>query len=120
MSLILYKEKESGLGDYMKYLVTGANGYIGQGVVKTMLDLGAEVVATDFHTDEVDVRAKRIDADLFTLEDPYGYFEKPDVVIHLAWRDGFRHASENHIIDLPKHYDFLKKMINNHTSERGG
>ena len=45
----------------MKYLVTGANGYIGQGVVKTMLDLGADVVATDFHTDEVDERAKRIE-----------------------------------------------------------
>ena len=94
----------------MKYLVTGANGYIGQGVVKTMLDLGAEVVATDFHTDEVDARAKRIDADLFTLDDPYGYFEKPDVVIHLAWRDGFRHASENHMKDLPNHYAFIDKM----------
>ena len=94
----------------MKYLVTGANGYIGQGVVKTMLDLGAEVVATDFHTDEVDERAKRIDADIFKLEDPYGYFEKPDVVIHLAWRDGFRHASENHMKDLPHHYEFLEKM----------
>ena len=94
----------------MKYLVTGANGYIGQGVVKTMLDLGAEVVATDFHTDEVDSRARRIDADLFTLEDPYSYFEKPDVVVHLAWRDGFRHASENHINDLPKHYAFIEKM----------
>ena len=94
----------------MKYLVTGANGYIGQGVVKTMLDLGAEVVATDFHTDEVDSRARRIDADLFALEDPYSYFEKPDVVVHLAWRDGFRHASENHINDLPKHYAFVEKM----------
>jgi dTDP-6-deoxy-L-talose 4-dehydrogenase (NAD+) len=94
----------------MKYLVTGANGYIGQGVVKTMLDLGAEVIATDFHTDEVDDRAKKIDANLFELDDPYGYFEKPDVVIHLAWRDGFRHASENHINDFPKHYDFISKM----------
>jgi dTDP-6-deoxy-L-talose 4-dehydrogenase (NAD+) len=75
-----------------------------------MLDLGAEVVATDFHTDEVDERAKRIDADLFTLDDPYGYFEKPDVVIHLAWRDGFRHASENHMKDLPMHYAFIEKM----------
>ncbi len=94
----------------MKYLVTGANGYIGQGVVRQMLDLGADVVATDFHTDGVDSRAKRIDADLFRLEDPYSYFEKPDVVIHLAWRDGFRHASENHINDLPHHYDFINKM----------
>lgn len=94
----------------MKYLVTGANGYIGQGVVKAMLDMGAEVVATDFHTEGVDERATRLDADLFSLDDPYGFFDKPDVVIHLAWRDGFRHASENHINDLPCHYDFIKKM----------
>ncbi len=66
----------------MKYLVTGANGYIGQGVVKTMLDLGAEVIATDFHTDDVDPRAKRIDSDLFSIEDPYGFFDKPDVSQH--------------------------------------
>ncbi|MCR4695277.1 MAG: NAD-dependent epimerase/dehydratase family protein [Pseudobutyrivibrio sp.] len=94
----------------MKYLVTGANGYIGQGVVRRMLDLGAEVIATDFHTADVDDRAKKIDADLFDLEDPYTYFDKPDVVIHLAWRDGFRHASENHMLDLPRHFEFVNKM----------
>ena len=94
----------------MKYLVTGANGYIGQGVVKELLDLGCEVIATDFHTEGVDGRAKKIDGDIFTLEDPYGFFGKPDVVIHLAWRDGFRHASENHLKDLPNHYFFLEKM----------
>lgn len=32
----------------MKILVTGANGYIGQGVVKAILDSGNEVIATDF------------------------------------------------------------------------
>ena len=41
----------------MKILVTGANGYIGQGVVKSLLDRGVTVVATDFILDNVDDRA---------------------------------------------------------------
>lgn len=96
----------------MKYLVTGANGYIGQGVVTALINMGAEVVATDFHTDQVDSRAKKIDANIFEIEDPYTFFDKPDVVLHLAWRDGFRHASENHIKDLPGHFTFIQNMIN--------
>lgn len=31
----------------MKILVTGANGYLGKGVVKQLLDDGVSVVATD-------------------------------------------------------------------------
>lgn len=94
----------------MKILVTGANGYIGQGVVKTLCDKNIDVVATDFHTDLVDCRAARCDKDLFSLEDPYSYFDKPDCCIHLAWRDGFKHQSENHLKDLPFHYSFLEKL----------
>ena len=37
----------------MKILVTGANGYLGQGVVKCLLDKGIEVIATDFKIDTV-------------------------------------------------------------------
>lgn len=95
----------------MRILVTGANGYIGMGVVKQLLDDGMTVVATDFNTDKVDNRATRVNADLFALENPYDYFGAPDAVLHLAWRDGFKHASEAHILDLPKHYEFLKKLI---------
>lgn len=95
----------------MKILVTGANGYLGQGVVKALLDNGHSVVAADFKTTYVDERAEKIDCDLFSVEDPYTYFGKPDVLLHLAWRDGFVHYSENHIADLPKHYHFLKQMV---------
>lgn len=96
---------------YMKILVTGANGYLGQGVVKSLLDKGIEVIATDFKIDRVDDRAQKISANLFDIEEPYEYFKKPDVVLHLAWRDGFIHYSDNHIIDLPNHYIFLQKMV---------
>jgi len=92
----------------MKVLVTGANGYLGQGIVKTLLDNDIEVVATGRSTVNVDERAKRIDCDLFSVEDPYNYFGQPDVLLHLAWRDGFVHYSDAHIADLPKHYSFIK------------
>lgn len=94
----------------MKVLVTGANGYLGQGIVKHILDCGAEVVAADFKVDHVDGRADRRECDLFAIEDPYTYFECPDVLLHLAWRDGFVHYSDAHIDDLAKHYSFMKKF----------
>ncbi|MFR6716147.1 NAD-dependent epimerase/dehydratase family protein [Alistipes putredinis] len=37
----------------MKILVTGANGYIGLHIVKTLLDKGIQVIACDLNTDEV-------------------------------------------------------------------
>ena len=94
----------------MKILVTGANGYLGRGIVKQLLDFGNEVIATDFVVDSIDSRATRISCDLFNVEDPYTYFDKPDVLLHLAWKDGFIHYSDAHINDLPKHYNFIKKF----------
>ncbi len=96
----------------MKVLVTGANGYLGQGIVKHILDNGDEVIATDFSVDNVDARAVKCECDLFSIENPYEYFDEPDVLLHLAWRDGFVHYSDAHIIDLPKHYEFIKKFAN--------
>ena len=94
----------------MKILVTGANGYLGQGIVRHILDHGHNVVAVDFAVDHIDDRAERIACDLFSIEDPYNYFGKPDVLLHLAWRDGFVHYSDAHIEDLPKHYKFIEKF----------
>lgn len=95
----------------MNVLVTGANGYLGQGIVKAILNLGCEVIATDFTSQNIDKRANIKVCDLFSLENPYEYFEKPDVLLHLAWRDGFVHYSDAHIEDLSKHYHFIKQMV---------
>lgn len=95
----------------MKILVTGANGYVGTGVVKQLIEDGHEVIATDFMTNYIDERAELIAADLFEVEAPFEFYGKPDAVVHLAWRDGFMHSSDAHLIDLPKHYNFIKKMI---------
>ena len=89
----------------MKILVTGANGYLGQGIVKQLLDNGHDVIATDIQTDYVDKRAVCINGNLFEIEKPYEYFGNPNVLLHLAWRDGFVYYSINNINDLPKHYN---------------
>lgn len=95
----------------MKILVTGANGYLGQGITKKILDAGHEVIAVDFAIANIDPRAVAIPCNMFEVENPYEYFGKPDILLHLAWRDGFVHYSDAHIEDLPRHYQFIKKMI---------
>lgn len=96
----------------MKILVTGANGYLGTGVVKQLCDDGVEVIsACHSRTDIVDVRSEIFKCDIFQLNDPYVYFGQPEVLLHMAWRNGFVHNSSSHIEDFPKHYEFLKKMI---------
>ena len=87
----------------MKILVTGANGYLGKGLVKQLLDDGIDVIAAD-------KRARIKTSDMFRIKDPYNYYERPDVLVHMAWRDGFVHNSLNHVNDLPKHNEFLEKM----------
>ncbi len=95
----------------MKVLVTGANGYLGQGIVKHLLNHDIHVVATDLSLEHVDDRADKKVCDLFSVSnDPYHYFGEPDVLLHLAWRDGFVHYSDAHINDLPKHYNFIKSF----------
>lgn len=94
----------------MKILVTGANGYLGQGIVKSILDSGNEVIAADLKVNNVDNRATKVTCDLFEVENPYEYFGEFDVLLHLAWRDGFIHYSNAHIEDLPKHFAFIKSM----------
>ncbi len=95
----------------MKILVTGANGYLGQGIVKAILDTGNDVIAVDFKVDRIDERARKIESNMFEVEDPYTYYGKPDALLHLAWRDGFVHYSDAHVKDLPQHYEFIKKMV---------
>lgn len=101
---------ESG-GIAVKILVTGANGYLGSGVVECLIKNGIEVVATDFQANNINKKATIVTSDLFQVEDPYEYFGMPDVLLHMAWRDGFVHNSDSHIKDLPKHVTFIDKMI---------
>lgn len=95
----------------MKVLVTGANGYLGKGIVQHLAGAGAEVIAADIAVDPASDGVTVKECDLFEIEDPYHFFGEPDVLLHLAWRDGFQHNADSHIADLPKHHAFLKKMF---------
>lgn len=97
----------------MKFLVTGANGYIGRHVVTYLLDKGNEVVACDVNLSNVDHRAKKIEFNLFNLpeESILEKLDNPDVCIHMAWRNGFVHNSPTQMGDLSAHYMFLTRLV---------
>lgn len=95
-----------------KIVVTGANGYIGRKVVDKLIDLNHEVIALDIKTDDINDKAIKMQEDIFNCDESiYDKLGKPDVCIHLAWRNGFIHNSQTHLMDLQKHYNFIKNMI---------
>lgn len=97
----------------MKILVTGADGYLGRGIVEQLAKDKHEVIATDINCCKDNIYGVRVmNEDIFTLENPFEYFDKPDAVLHLAWKDGFKHNSLKHIEELHLHYEFLSKLIN--------
>lgn len=98
----------------MRILVTGANGYIGRHVVKTLLDSDNEVIAADLVLNNVDERAEKKVLNLFSLPedvDLYTELGSPDVCLHMAWRNGFVHNHTSHIEDLSAHFLFMKTLI---------
>lgn len=98
----------------MRILITGASGYIGRHVVKECLDHGHEVIACDIDFKDIDERAKYIKCDIFEKSgdtDIYNELGAPDVLIHLAWKNGFNHNSYDHIDYLPSHVRFIKNMV---------
>ena len=93
-------------------LVTGAAGYIGRHVVKNALDRGYKVIASDFSFKGVDERAEFCDVPIFSGDkEIYRKVGSPDICIHLAWRDGFRHNSPAHMRDLSAHVTFLNDLV---------
>ncbi|KRK45515.1 NAD(P)-dependent oxidoreductase [Dellaglioa algida] len=96
----------------MKILVTGASGFIGRGVAEKLEKMGHYVVATGFKVPSDLNVSQIINADLFAESDPMTFFGNPDIVVHLAWRDGFKHNAISHIADLPKHVKFIQDLVN--------
>ena len=95
-----------------RVLVTGACGYIGRHVVKSLLECGHHVIAADVRDDGCDLRAEMCLCDIFS-GDPelYQKLGSPEKLVHLAWLDGFVHNSPRHIEYLPLHYQFLDRML---------
>lgn len=95
-----------------RILVTGAGGYIGRHVVKELCDKGANVIAADIKLDGIDSRAEALNNNIFSgSESIFDDLGRPDICVHMAWRDGFVHNSPAHMGDLSAHYRFISNMI---------
>lgn len=95
-----------------RVLVTGAGGYIGRHVVTSLLERGQYVIAADVQGGGIDPRAELCLGDIFS-GDPklYETLGRPEILLHMAWLDGFIHNSPRHMEYLPLHYRFLEQML---------
>ena len=95
-------------------LITGAGGYVGRHVVTALADLGHHVIATTRPGSrrEVDPRAQAIEVDILRgdIDAAAVFGVVPDVIVHLAWSDGFRHNARSHLEQLSAHFRFLTSM----------
>lgn len=104
-----------------RVVVTGANGYIGSHVVIELLrhkDVFS-VVASDLEEQSM-TPCEFIGFDILkdaTDDSIYERCGKPDICIHLAWRNGFQHNASLHILDLPHHFAFLKNLADHGTKQ---
>ncbi|AXE16423.1 NAD(P)-dependent oxidoreductase [Runella rosea] len=106
----------------VKVLVTGASGFIGNQVVNNLLSQKHQVIATSRDENKVRLKTwynkvKYIPFDISNFDSNlnlYEYFNRPDVLIHLAW-DGLPNFLD--IVHIEKnlftHYQFLKNYIQN-------
>lgn len=104
-----------------KILVTGATGFIGNYVIEQLLQQKNCTVIASSSTIENARSAswfplvKYIPFNLKEFDDAinyYEFFDKPDVMIHLAWEGLPNYKAAFHIEDnLPRHFSFLKNCI---------
>ncbi|WP_210248677.1 NAD-dependent epimerase/dehydratase family protein [Phyllobacterium endophyticum] len=96
----------------MRYLVTGGHGYIGRHVVTSLVSRGHHVIVASRGVDAPIEGSVPFNGDiLIPNDDIFEQSGRPDVLIHLAWEDGFMHASPAHLDNLSKHVTFVKNML---------
>jgi len=105
-----------------KVLVTGATGFIGTYVVEVLLSRGYNVVASSSNKSTAVAKkwfnkVKYIEMDLKLMDSTINYFdffERPDLMIHLAWEGLPNYLQDFHIKEnLPRHAAFLRNMLEN-------
>lgn len=98
----------------MNIVVTGAGGYVGRHVVTALADLGHTVIGTarPGSRRDIDPRAEVMEVDLLgsDLDAALLFGQVPDVLVHLAWTDGFTHNALSHMEQLSAHFHFLTSM----------
>jgi len=103
-------------------VVTGANGYIGVHVVEELLRHAEEfsVVAASRSRDALPPQVRFVKLDVIKdacQEDLFKYLGCPEICIHLAWRDGFKHNALSHLTDFPGHFLFLRNLAEHGTRQ---
>lgn len=102
-----------------KILVTGATGFVGSHVVEHLVSSGKYAIIAS-STNETKAKAFNwfeevtyIAADLSVPKDDYfEYFQKPDMLIHLAWKGLPNYNSHHHLDEnLVSDYCFIATMI---------
>ena len=94
----------------MKILITGANGFIGKKVVETISKTDDSIFAVDINNNNLSNNVNFVKIDIFSHL-PKDIFKDVDVVLHLAYRNGFKHNDPSHLKDLRKHKRFLKSAM---------
>lgn len=107
-----------------RIVVTGADGYIGTHVIaelvrqKERFDITAAVLDAD-HCERIS-GVNYVSFDFVTdhsREDLYDVLGRPEICLHLAWRDGFVHNSTRHVEDFSFHFGFLKNLADHGTKQ---
>lgn len=107
-----------------RIVVTGADGYIGSHVLeelarhKERFDVTAAVL--DAQTCEKADGIRYVTFDFvrdYAREDLYEALMRPEICLHLAWRDGFVHNSPKHMEDISCHFGFLKNLADHGTAQ---
>jgi nucleoside-diphosphate-sugar epimerase len=105
-----------------KVLITGATGFIGNYVVRELLNRGCEVIASSSDKSKAEGfswfnEVIYVPLDLADLDpgiDYYHFFGKPDCLVHLAWEGLPDYKANFHVeINLPRHRAFLFNIIKN-------
>jgi nucleoside-diphosphate-sugar epimerase len=109
-----------------KILITGANGFIGNYVIKELSRYNCQVIATSSNVEKAKAASwfSTVKYTPFNLKEfnntinYYNYFDNPDVMIHLAWEGLPNYKADFHLKEnLPGHYLFLKNCIGNGLSD---
>lgn len=105
-----------------KILVTGATGFIGNYMIKELLQNNCRVIASSSDKKKAEKQSwfsqvTYIPFNLDSFDDALDYFSimgSPDALIHLAWEGLPNYRSAHHTgVNLPRHKAFLENMVRN-------